>query len=361
MKTTKFLSVVLGAVALSAGFVSCSEDEDSWNPQSEGSKINMASTRAFVLNEGAYQSNNAGLTYFDWVADTTYTSDLYQAQNGVKMGDTGQDIVLGSDGVTIYTILNGSQYLAKLNSVGVEKARYAFDEKLGAPRYLVEKDGFLYVTSYGGYVAKIKAADLSLVDTVKVGKNPEFIVEKDNKICCSVSGWGEDKRVAVISLSDFKNVTYCDVMDNPDQVIVVAGRVFVQGYGAYYDYPWGELKEDGTFQQIGNCSKWAAYGNTLYLAYSETDWNTYATTTTFKTYDAATSTLSENSPFKNAPAELASSSVYGISTNPYNGDIYVMTSDYVTNGKIYHFKNDGTYVKTLQSTGISPRKIIFLQ
>ena len=322
MKTTKFLSVVLGAVALSAGFVSCSEDEDSWNPQSEGSKINMASTRAFVLNEGAYQSNNAGLTYFDW---------------------------------------DGSQYLAKLNSVGVEKARYAFDEKLGAPRYLVEKDGFLYVTSYGGYVAKIKAADLSLVDTVKVGKNPEFIVEKDNKICCSVSGWGEDKRVAVISLSDFKNVTYCDVMDNPDQLIVVAGRVFVQGYGAYYDYPWGELKEDGTFQQIGNCSKWAAYGNTLYLAYSETDWNTYATTTTFKTYDAATSTLSENSPFKNAPAELASSSVYGISTNPYNGDIYVMTSDYVTNGKIYHFKNDGTYVKTLQSTGISPRKIIFLQ
>jgi hypothetical protein len=121
------------------------------------------------------------------------------------------------------------------------------------------------------------------------------------------------------------------------------------------------LKEDGTFQQIGNCSKWAAYGNTLYLAYSETDWNTYATTTTFKTYDAATSTLSENSPFKNAPEELASSSVYGISTNPYNGDIYVMTSDYVTNGKIYHFKNDGTYVKTLQSTGISPRKIIFLQ
>ena len=321
----------------------------------------MASTRAFVLNEGSYQANNAGLTYFDWVADTTYNSDLYQAQNGVKMGDTGQDIVLGSDGVTIYTILNGSQYLAKLNSVGVEKARYAFDEKLGAPRYLVEKDGFLYVTSYGGYVAKIKAADLSLVDTVKVGKNPEFIVEKDNKICCSVSGWGEDKRVAVISLSDFKNVTYCDVMDNPDQVIVVAGRVFVQGYGAYYDYPWGELKEDGTFEQIGNCSKWAAYGNTLYLAYSETDWNTYATTTTFKTYDAATSTLSENSPFKNAPAELASSSVYGISTNPYNGDIYVMTSDYVTNGKIYHFKNDGTYVKTLESTGISPRKIIFLQ
>ena len=357
----KFLSVMLSAVALSAGFVSCSDDDDSWNAQSEGSKINMVSTRAFVLNEGSYQANNAGMTYFDWAADTIYNSDLYQAQNGVKMGDTGQDIVLGSDGNTVYTILSGSKYVAKLNSVGIENARYPFDAKLGDPRYLVEKNGFLYVTSYGGYVVKLNAKDLTLADTVKVGANPEYIVEKDNTIYCSVSGWGADKRVALIDLADFHTVHYSDVMDNPDQMIVVAGRIFVQGYGASYNYPWGELKKDGTFEEIGSCSKWAAYGNTLYLAYSETDWNTHETTTTFKTYDAATSTLSNESPFKNAPEELASLSVYGMSTNPYNGDVYVMTSDYVTNGRIYHFKSDGTYVKTLEATGISPRKIIFLR
>lgn len=360
MKIEKILSVVFGAVVLTTGLVSCDSD-DSWDAKNEESKISMAATRAFVLNEGIYGNNNAGITYLDWVADTVYSSDLYFAQNGRKMGDNGQDMVLGSDGSTIYTVLSGSKYVAKLNSVGVEKERYAFDAKLGDPRYLVEKDGYLYVTSYGGYVVKLKAQDLSFVDTVKVGANPEVIVEKDNKVYCTCSGWGTDQRVAVIDLATFNTATFQTVMTNPDQIAVAADRIFVQGYGADYDYPWGELKADGTFVTIGNCSKLAVYRNIVYLAYSVTDWMTYTTTTTFKTYDASTSTLSAGSPFKNAPAELASLLVNGISTNPFNGDVYVMTSDYVNNGKIYHFTSDGIYVKTLEATGISPRKIIFLR
>ena len=100
--------------------------------------------------------------------------------------------------------------------------------------------------------------------------------------------------------------------------------------------------------------------NTLYLAFSETDWSTYATTTTFYSYNAKSGQLNKSSFLKNAPEVLTSSSVYGISVNEENGDIYVMTTDFVTPGHIYHFKSDGTFVKDFASTGVNPRKIAFL-
>lgn len=149
-------------------------------------------------------------------------------------------------------------------------------------------------------------------------------------------------------------------MYNPDRIIAVNGHIFVQGYDYDYSYPWGELKSDGTFLNKGQASAWAAYGNTLYLAYSETNWSTYATTTKFYTYDVENGTLNEASPLKNAPEELATASVYSMNVNPYTGDLYITTSDFVNNGKIYHFASDGSFIKKFDSTGLNSRKILFL-
>jgi hypothetical protein len=149
-------------------------------------------------------------------------------------------------------------------------------------------------------------------------------------------------------------------MDNPDHIIKANDRVFVQGYGAAYDYPWGELNlSTGKFTPIGNASSWTEYDDVIYLVNSVTDWSTYTTTNYFFTYNAKTSKLSEWK-LSGAPAALASTSVYGMSTNKKTGDIYIMTTDFVNNGKVYHVKKDGTFVKSFDSTGVNPRKIVFL-
>ena len=198
-------------------------------------------------------------------------------------------------------------------------------------------------------------------DIANLQKNPEYIVKKDGKLYCTCSGWGADKRVAVIDIKSFDKASYFDVMDNPDRIIEVDGHIYVQGYGADWSYPWGELDTNtGKFTQIGNCSSWASYKNTLYLAFSETDWSTYATTTTFTSYNAKSGQLNKASFLKNAPSTLTSSSVYGMSVNEKTGDIYVLTTDFVTNGRIYHFNSDGTFVKDFASSGVNPRKIVFL-
>ena len=152
-----------------------------------------------------------------------------------------------------------------------------------------------------------------------------------------------------------------EVMDNPDRIIETADHIFVQGYGADYSYPWGELNvKTGEFKQIGNASAWTAHNGMLYLCNSVTDWSTYATTNYFTSYNAKTGSLSETSFLKGAPEELGSTSVYGMSMNEETGHLYIMTTDFVNNGAIYHFDQNMQYVGKIASTGVNPRKVVFV-
>ncbi len=350
---------MLSILAISAGFTSCDDDDDEWNATGDG-QVEMAKTRAFVLNEGSMNKNNAGITYFDWTTDVAYGSDLFMAQNKRQLGDVGQDIIVDKDN-NLYVIVNNSSYISKLDEHGVEKATLQISESLGLPRYGVIVGKYLYVTCYGGFIVKIKTSDMTIVGQVAVGKNPEYIIAEGGYLYCTNSGWGSDNRVAKVKISEFKNAEFIEVMSNPDRIVAVDGHIFVQGYDVDYSYPWGELKADGTFEKIGNASAWAVSDNTIYLALSMTDWNTYATTTTFATYDVKTATLTDIPSLPDAPEELYSSSVYGISVNPYTKDFYIMTTDFANNGTINHFTKDGTFVKQFNTTGINPRKIVFLK
>lgn len=356
MKIRSFIFGALSMLALAAGFTSCSDDD---NDDISKPNVELAKTRAFVLDEGSKNHNNAGITYFDWTKDATFSSDLFLAQNKHQLGDVGQDIIADGKG-NIYVIVSVSRYITKLDENCVEKATLQFPEDLGDPRYGVLDGENLYVSCYGGYIARINTNTMKVTGKVAIGPNPEHIIKENGRLYCTVSGWGSDHRVAKVELPAFETAEYDDVMYNPDHIIAVNGHIYVQGYGPDYSYPWGELKSDGTFSNLGQASAWAAYENKLYTAYSETDWSTYITTTTFYAYDVENGTFSESSPLKNAPEELASASVYSMNINPYTGDLYITTSDFTNNGQIYHFDKDGTFVKKFASTGINSRKIIFL-
>ena len=360
MEIRKWAAVTLSVLAISAGFTACSSDDDEWNWEKEGSTIEMSETRAFILNEGSMNNNNANLTYFDWKTDATYPNDVFMKQNGIALGDVAQDIIV-DDNDDIFIIMSGSKRIYKLNGVGVRKADVSVSAELGDPRYGVIDNGYLYVTCYGGYVAKYDTKDLSFKGNVKIGDNPEYIIKEGGKLYCTCSGWGNDKRVAAIDIKSFDKASFYEVMDNPDRIISVGGKLFVQGYGADWSYPWGQLDTaKGTFTQLGNCSAWTAFRNTLYLVNSVTDWSTYATTSTFYSYDVSSGKLNKDSFLKNAPEQLTSSSVYGMSVNEKTGDIYVLTTDFVTIGHLYHFKSDGTFLKDFPTTGVNPRKVVFL-
>ena len=367
MKVRSLFFTVLATLALSAGFVSCSDDDDEDNTvYFNGLKLEKY---AFVLNEGSNGKNNAGISCFGWANNSVISPDIYLAQNKQALGDTGQDIVTDGKG-NVYVVVFGSAYVAKLNEEGKEvtRADYTTDplKAYGQPRYAVCEGGNLYVTAYGGYVTVLDEKNLSLKKVYKVGKNPEHIIAHKGKIYNTNSGWGADNTVSEYNPSTKEVKTYT-VMSNPDGILETDGRVFVQGYGEYDDnwvaeYPWGELDlTTGEFKEIGKASSWAAYNGVVYTIHSETDWSTYATVNHFASYDTRTNQLTNGSFLKNAPEILASSSIYGMQFNPYNGNLYIATTDFVTDGNIYVFDSNLNYVTTVNANGINPKKIAFFK
>ena len=235
----KFRSIFLSALcglAVSAAMTSCSDD-DGYDPFEYGSKIALPQHRGYVLNEGTNKLNNTCISFFDAVNDTTTSKeyDLYFVQNGKQLGDTGQDIIVEDN--NIYVSVYGSSYVAKLNKAGMEQVRKSFGSDLGQPRYLAECNGFIYVTTYGGYVVKLNANDLTEAGKVAVGPAAERIDEENGILyvaCGNTLDYQPDNRMFIIDTKNFTDAATksVDVCDNTQLVCATDNYVFIQGYGA---------------------------------------------------------------------------------------------------------------------------------
>ena len=362
MKHFKYLA--FWALALPFIFTSCSDDDDVWNTTG-GGKVEMESPdRAFILNEGSMGKNNSNIIYFDWASGKVNSSCLFNQQNGRQLGDTGNDIITVDDNRLVVAV-NVSNYVTLLDGYGMEKSRISFEQykNLGQVRSIDEENGIVYATSYGGYVSRLRIQGDKLVymDSLRVGDRPEDVVEEDGKLYVTLQGENyTDNRLAIVS-PDFKTISYVNVMQDPAKVYEEDDKIFVTGYGANYDNPWGVYDPaTGKYTQLGNASAVGVGDDVIYCANSVTDWSTYATTTTLYSYDVKRG-AEDKTFFKNAPSELATSSVYSISVNPYDGRIYVATSDYATDGKVYVFNAQGNYERGFSSCGINTNKIVFLK
>ena len=364
MKLKRLMFKSLCITALCVGFTSCDDEEsDKWN---EGAQVQLPSNRVFILNEGIYGMNNASLTFYNPKTHEVM-EDIYYTQNGARLGDTAQDMIEYNG--DLYIIMNGSSYITRLNGAGVEQARYSFTEEQGQPRYVCAEDGKVYVTLYSGNVARLDAKTLSLESMVKVGDNPEQIIEEDGMLYCVNSGWGYDNRLSIIDTRTFSEADsqaeHVEIFTNPQRIIEVNDRIFIQGYGGAwpdpYTYPvvyYDKLTKNTT--EIGQGTHLAAYKDILYVAFCYTeDYINY--TTKFYTYDTNTTQKSDVSFLKDAPEEVLNGNIYMMEINPENGDIYIGVTHYNTgNGDIYRFKSDGTFLHSFESGGQGPNNVVFM-
>ncbi|MDL2305553.1 hypothetical protein LJC72_09495 [Bacteroides sp. OttesenSCG-928-D19] len=358
MKIRSLLFSVWCVLVVSCLFTACSDDDN--NLIDDGSTLELPKTRAYFLNSGKMGLNNAGITFYAPNGDHDKIDDIFMTQNKKGLGDTGQDIIKYKD--YIYVTVYGSKLLVKLNSACVEQQKsLSFSEEDGSPRHLVEVGGKLYVTLYGGKVAKINPDDLTIEGYVTVGKNPEEIAVCDGHLYVVNSGLGTGTTLTVIDVKTFTVAKTIDVAYNPEGVLASEGQVFVRTYGgAYPDYTYAIQKVSftGDTTTVARATRMCEYNGTIYFVYGDTNWDTYETTNTFFSYNVKTGTLTNRSFLTDMPAELTSKSVYMMEINPNNGDIYIGTSDYTTNGDIYRFDRTGKFVEKFES-GINPFGAVF--
>ena len=90
MKASNLWYGLLCMLAVSVSLSSCSDDNGNNDDDRDdtGSKVQLPQVRAFFLNEGSYNGNNAGISFYAPNGDADFISDIYSYQNDAKLGDT---------------------------------------------------------------------------------------------------------------------------------------------------------------------------------------------------------------------------------------------------------------------------------
>ena len=373
-------------IALLAAIIGCRTDEitnysEETNTGSEGSPAVQAELAGmYVLNEGNMGSNKCTLDYLDF-STGIYTRNIYGFSNPnvvMELGDVGNDI-------QIY----GSQLWMVINcSNKVEVCRATDATRIGQVdipncRYVTFDEGYAYVSSYvgpveidpnarKGRVYKVDTLTLTVVDTVTVGYQPEEMAIVDGKLYVANSGGyrvpNYDHTVSVIDLETFKEERTIDVAINlhrcrTDQY----GNLWVTSRGDLYDeHPHlfclsdngnGQMEVIEDFEV--SISDLCIVGDSLYFIGSSFSYITMENELSMGILDIRTHEIVTGTVFDSPKIEDIKTP-YGIIVNPIDRDFYLMdATDYVTPGKLLHFKADGTFDFEVR-TGDIPGHAAFL-
>lgn len=363
----KFRFILMLAATLVAGFtfVSCSDDDE---PEPEVNKFDptaeltdgMTAYRAFILSEGSYGKNNSHLVYVNPNTLTSSTADVYETVNGQKIGDTAQGMI-EYDG-DIYYVVNGSNYVVRLDASGKELARYTLTTEQGQPRYLLADDGKLYVTAYGGYIIRLDAKTLQYEAQVSTDANPEQMVEVDGTIYAVCSGYGSGNSMSIVSKNDFTKAESKTIMHDPQYVCEADGKLYIVASDEYWvSHVYEYNIAAGTYTCIGDGGRMMVANDKVYYANStSSDWITY--TTTYSVYDPATSTTSTwNLATSSTPTAFTTGIVYMMVYNDIDDRFYIATTDYASNGTVCVFDAQGSYIGTFSAGGVNPNSMVFME
>lgn len=163
------------------------------------SRVVFSGDDLYLLSEGVYGQNNSEIYKVESGSDKAVA--LYSTMNGgQKLGDTANDLIGFKN--TLYVVVNGSGYVARLEANGHETARYAFTEEDGAPRFAAGYGNYVYVSTYGGKVIKL-TAELQKVGEIALNTALESILVCADRLCVLGTGMGADNRLFVIDPSKF--------------------------------------------------------------------------------------------------------------------------------------------------------------
>ena len=232
------------------------------------------------------------------------------------------------------------------------------------PRHFATQSGKVYVTLFDGYLACIDTTSMSIVNQVKVGRNPEGVAIANNQLYVANSGGmdfntetGYDKTVSVVNVNNFSVSQSLEVTINP--AILAAdskGDVYLISNGNYNDVPAtlqridAQTQEVTVISEVSGATYMSMYNDKLYVICSQYDSN-WNQTANCIVYDAVTEkVITEN--FVTDGTNI--NSAYSISVDPTTGNVYMGMSDYVNTGDMYVFSPQGKLIKQFETKGLNP-------
>ena len=199
------------------------------------------SNGTFVINEGAFGSNNASISFISFSGDLT--SDPYFDVNGTPIGDVLQSFtIVDNKG---YAVLNNSQRIDVLDMITFEHK--ALIEGFTYPRYFLPVGSEKAYVSDGNLDGTVQIVNLStntITGSIAVGKGPETMMKYGNHVfVCNSGGWATDNTISVIDVLTDQVVQTLVVGDRPvDMCIDYLSNIWVICSGeTLYDVDWNVI------------------------------------------------------------------------------------------------------------------------
>ncbi|MEA1899103.1 MAG: hypothetical protein U9N53_15705 [Bacteroidota bacterium] len=317
----------------------------------------------FIVNEGAYDSNNGSITHYN-KKTSTVSPNIFTSANGRSLGDVVQSFaVIGDIGLIV---VNHSQ---KIEVVDMESF-----ESLGTilgidyPRYgLGVSDSKAYISdgSFEGYVWVIDLSDLSISNQIVVGKGPENLIKCGNYVFVANSGgWDKDSTLSIIDTqSDQVSKTVNVGIGPTDLVMDVNGDIWVLCKGFFsFDQYWNLTVEDSPrLVRVDGTSFNITADHEILTAGGFFSPNRLAISADGKAlyFLEIGGIYKMNITDSNPPLKpFITGNYYGIDVDPANGDIYALPGVFNANGEASVFDKDGILVNSFEA-GIGTNAAVF--
>jgi len=321
----------------------------------------------YIVNEGAFMSNNGSISFFD-PEEKTIINGVFEYVNGRPLGDVVQSFSLVNDTIG-YIVVNGS---AKVEIIGLNTFKVLAEPvPVSYPRYFIQVDnhkGYLSSGSMEGCLYIFNTDTHTIEDSIIVGLGPENMVKLgDNVYVANSGGWGLDSTISVIDILSDKVVSSIITAEIPSDIALDGDDmlwVYCKGYASYnWDPPYDLISEtDSKIQKIdpatgeiiwqGVVGKAGNYTATLpKMAISEGEAMLY-----YLRPDGVYK-MEVNSPVIPINSFI-NGNFYGIEINPSDGNIYLFESSFTGNGTMRIYDKQGNQLSQ-GMVGVAPNGAIF--
>lgn len=327
----------------------------------EPEKPDHYSNGILLLNEGLFQQNNTSLSFYSFESKETH-SDIFLKENGRKLGDTANDMVLFSinDKQYIAIVVDVSSQIEIIDAGTLKSVKQIpfFEGSIPKnPRKIVIQNYHAYVSCFDGTLVKINLLNFEVEKTIQIGSNPEGLVYVNDKLFVVNSGGLNypqyDTTVSVIDLNTFEEIQKINTRINGSKILYDnQSHLYLISRGNYGSISPALLKIDIQSQEVVNTFDipifdMVFYQNTIY-------WYNQNEKGIFK-FNPQTGVF-DNSVFINCNDIQT---FYGFHIHPITGHFFIKDAKaYVNTSKIHCYDKNGTFQYSFQG-GLNTNHLIF--
>ncbi|MDC1105742.1 hypothetical protein OAT16_03495 [Prolixibacteraceae bacterium] len=368
----RYFTVCLFAILLF--LTACMHDNEMWERRLDHYS---QSSGLFILNEGNFMYDNASLSYYDMADREVTNSAFYLTNNGLPLGDVAQSMTIRDSLGYIVVNNSGKIYVINVNTFKcVGKI-----PTLTSPRYIH------FLDKHKAYVTDLYAKSIAIIDPLGDYEETGIVngkvlghidVSNDGgqfyqhpteqmvqyKQFVFTNCWSFDNKILVIDTTKDEVVDEIEVLKQPTSLVMDRfNRIWTITDGGYEGSAYGQERPGLQCIDAETRKVLKTWRFDLEDWPSEVQLNGSKDVLYFLNkhiYRMPTFLNADPECFiKNPNADAQYGGFYGLTVDPYSGDIYVGDAlDFQQDGVVYRFDKSGAPVDTFE-VEISPGAFCF--